>query len=57
VARRFPEDQPLMLVAELDGQVIGAGFAFRRCSQPGEAVTLRDVGCWHRTTASGCSGG
>lgn len=44
VARRFPEDQPLMLVAELDGQVIGAGFAFRRCSQPGEAVTLRDVG-------------
>jgi len=43
VARRFPEDQPLMLVAELDGQVIGAGFAFRRCSQPGEAVTLRDV--------------
>jgi predicted N-acetyltransferase YhbS len=44
VARRFPEDQPLMLVAELDGQVIGAGFAFRRCSQPGKAVTLRNVG-------------
>lgn len=33
-----------MLVAELDGQIIGAGFAFRRCSQPGEAVTLRNLG-------------
>ncbi len=43
VARRFPEDRPLMLVAELDGQIIGAGFAFRRCSQPGGAVTLRNV--------------
>jgi predicted N-acetyltransferase YhbS len=43
VARRFPDDRPLMLVAELDGQIIGAGFAFRRCSQPGGAVTLRNV--------------
>ncbi len=43
VARRFPEDRPLMLAAELDGEIIGAGFAFRRCSQPGEAVTLRNV--------------
>ncbi len=43
VARRFPEDRTLMLVAELDGQIIGAGFAFRRCSQPGGAVTLRNV--------------
>jgi len=29
LARRFPDDRPLMLVAELDGQMIGAGFAFR----------------------------
>src|SRR5206468_8937657 len=43
VARRFGEDRSLMLVAELGGQIIGAGFAFRRCSQPGGAVTLRDV--------------
>jgi len=43
VARRFGEDRPLMLVAELGGQIIGAGFAFRRCSQPGGAVTLRNV--------------
>lgn len=33
-----------MLVAERDGQGIGAGFAFRHCSQPREAVTLGDVG-------------
>ncbi len=43
LARRFPEDRPLMLAAELDGQIIGAAFAFRRSSQPGGAVTLRDV--------------
>ena len=52
VARRFPEDRPLMLVAELDGQIIGAGFAFRRCSQPGGAVTLRNVVRW-RCASSG----
>jgi predicted N-acetyltransferase YhbS len=43
LACRFPEDRPLMLAAELDGQIIGAAFAFRRSLQPGRAVTLRDV--------------
>lgn len=35
LAHRFPEDQPLMLAAELDGQIIGAGFALRKASAPG----------------------
>ena len=43
LARRFGPDRPLMLAAELEGQIIGAGFAFRRDSQPCGAVTLRDV--------------
>jgi hypothetical protein len=43
VARRFPEDRPLMLVAELDGQIIGAGFAFRKGSSPKcRTATLRN---------------
>jgi GNAT superfamily N-acetyltransferase len=44
VARRFPEDGQIMLVAELDGQVIGAGFAFRTASSPAcRTATLRNV--------------
>jgi GNAT superfamily N-acetyltransferase len=44
VARRFPDDRPLMIVAELDGQTIGAGFAFRTGSSPAcRTATLRNV--------------
>jgi predicted N-acetyltransferase YhbS len=44
VARRFPDDRPLMLVAELDGQIIGAGFAFRQGSSPEcRTAALRNV--------------
>jgi GNAT superfamily N-acetyltransferase len=44
LARRFPGDRPLMLVAELDGQLIGAGFAFRKDSSPAcRTATLRNV--------------
>jgi GNAT superfamily N-acetyltransferase len=44
LARRFPADRPLLLVAELDGQLIGAGFAFRKDSSPGcRTATLRNV--------------
>jgi GNAT superfamily N-acetyltransferase len=44
LARRFSADRPLLLVAERDGQVIGAGFAFRKDSSPAcRTATLRDV--------------
>jgi predicted N-acetyltransferase YhbS len=43
LACRFCEHRPLMLAAELNGEMIGAGFAFRRSSQPCAGVTLRDV--------------
>ena len=44
LARRFPGDRPLMLVAELDGRLIGAGFAFRKDSSPAcRTATLRNV--------------
>lgn len=44
LARRFPDDWPLMLVAELDGQIIGTGFAFRKDSSPAcKTATLRNV--------------
>jgi GNAT superfamily N-acetyltransferase len=44
LARRFPADRPLMLAAELDGQLIGAGFAFRTDSTPAcKTATLRNV--------------
>jgi GNAT superfamily N-acetyltransferase len=44
LARRFPGDRPLMLVAELDGQLVGAGFAFRKDSSPAcRTATLRNV--------------
>jgi GNAT superfamily N-acetyltransferase len=44
LARRFPGDRPLMLVAERDGQLIGAGFAFRKDSSPEcRTATLRNV--------------
>jgi len=44
LARRFPADRPLMLAAELDGQLIGAGFAFRMDSSPAcRTATLRNV--------------
>jgi GNAT superfamily N-acetyltransferase len=44
LARRFPADRPLLLIAELDGQIIGAGFAFRTDSSPAcKTATLRNV--------------
>jgi GNAT superfamily N-acetyltransferase len=44
LARRFPDDRPLLLAAELDGQLIGAGFAFRTDSAPAcKTATLRNV--------------
>ncbi len=44
LARRFPDDRQIMLVAELDGQLIGAGFAFRKDSSPAcRTATLRNV--------------
>jgi len=44
LARRLPADRPLMLAAELDGQLIGAGFAFRTDSTPAcTTATLRNV--------------
>jgi GNAT superfamily N-acetyltransferase len=44
LARRFPADRPLMLAAELDGQLIGAGFAFRTGPAPAcTTATLRNV--------------
>jgi GNAT superfamily N-acetyltransferase len=44
LACRFPSDRPLMLVAERDGQLIGAGFAFRKdSSSECRTVTLRNV--------------
>jgi GNAT superfamily N-acetyltransferase len=44
LARRFPGGRSLLLVAELDGQVIDAGFAFRKDSSPAcPSATLRNV--------------
>jgi hypothetical protein len=34
LARRFPDGRALTLVAEADGQPIGAGFDFRKGSSP-----------------------
>jgi GNAT superfamily N-acetyltransferase len=42
LARRLPDDPQIMLVAELNGQIIGAGFAFRK--EPAcKTATLRNV--------------
>jgi GNAT superfamily N-acetyltransferase len=43
LARRFRDDWPLLLVAELHGQIIGAAFAFRRHGTGDQGVTLRNV--------------
>jgi GNAT superfamily N-acetyltransferase len=44
LALRFPADRPLMLAAELGGQIVGAGFAFRTDSSPAcRTATLRNV--------------
>jgi len=44
LARRFPDDRQIMLAAELDGQLIGAGFAFRKDFSPQcRTATLRNV--------------
>jgi GNAT superfamily N-acetyltransferase len=44
LARGFPADRPLMLVAEVNGQLIGAVFAFRKDSSPEcRTATLRYV--------------
>lgn len=43
LARRFGDDRPLLLVAELRGQIIGAGFAFRRHGPGDQGATLRNV--------------
>jgi GNAT superfamily N-acetyltransferase len=42
-ARRFHDDRPLLLVAELHGQIIGAAFAFRRHGPADQGATLRNV--------------
>ena len=42
LARRFPADGPMMLVAELHGEAIGAGFAFRK-GPDSMTATLRNV--------------
>ena len=44
LARRFPEDRPLMLVAEHRGRIVGGALAFRKVSQGGSGVTLRMIG-------------
>jgi GNAT superfamily N-acetyltransferase len=44
LARRFPEDRPLMLVAEHQGRIVGGALAFRKVSQGGSGVTLRMIG-------------
>ena len=41
LARRFPEDRLLMLVAERDGCILGGALAFRRDTT---GVTLRVIG-------------
>ncbi len=43
LARRFGDDRPLLLIAELDGQIIGAAFAFRRHGPGDQGAALRDV--------------
>ena len=43
LARRFRDDRPLLLVAELHGQIIGAAFAFRSGGPGDPAATLRNV--------------
>jgi GNAT superfamily N-acetyltransferase len=43
LARRFHDDWPLLLVAELHGQIIGVAFAFRRHGPGDPAATLRNV--------------
>ena len=44
LARRFPEDRTLMLVAEDSGRIVGGALAFRKVSQGGSGVTLRMLG-------------
>ena len=44
LARRFPEDRALMLVAEDQGRIVGGALAFRKVSQGGSGVTLRIIG-------------
>ncbi|MGP7998749.1 MAG: GNAT family N-acetyltransferase [Streptosporangiaceae bacterium] len=43
LARRFHDDRPLLLAAELRGQVIGAAFAFRPHGPGDREATLRNV--------------
>ena len=43
LARRFHDDHPLLLVAELHGQIVGAAFAFRRQGPGDQDATLRNV--------------
>jgi GNAT superfamily N-acetyltransferase len=44
LARRFPEDRALILIAEGDGRIVGGALAFRRESPPASGVTLRLMG-------------
>jgi GNAT superfamily N-acetyltransferase len=44
LARRFPEDRTLMLVAEDQDRIVGGALAFRKVSQDGSGVTLRMLG-------------
>ncbi len=43
LARRIRDDRPLLLVAELHGQIVGAAFAFRRHGPEDQGATLRNV--------------
>jgi GNAT superfamily N-acetyltransferase len=44
LARRFPEDRALMLVAEHNGRIVGGALAFRNGGERGPSVTLRILG-------------
>ena len=44
LARRFPEDRMLMLVAEDSGRIVGGALAFKSANDGGSGVTLRVIG-------------
>jgi GNAT superfamily N-acetyltransferase len=44
LARRFPDDRPLMLVAEHQGRIVGGGLGFRQLRHGAPGVTLRIIG-------------
>ena len=44
LARRFPDDRPLMLVAEDQGRIVGGALGFRKVRHGASGVTLRMIG-------------